>query len=159
MDEVGLGELGERGVDGEAADKLGEEAVADEVLHLDGDRALLLAVGGAFALHVGDLRRARRHVGAEADPRLGRAPRHELRQPGEGAAADEEDVGGVDRDEVGARRLAAAALGHVDDGALEHLEERLLDALARDVARHRDRVGLPRELVDLVDVHDAHLRG
>ena len=37
-------------------------------------------------------------------------------------------------------------------------EQRLLDALAGDVARDRRVVGLPRDLVDLVDVDDPALR-
>ena len=43
-------------------------------------------------------------------------------------------------------------------GALEDLEERLLDALARDVARDRRVVRLAGDLVDLVDVDDPGLR-
>src|SRR5690606_3385722 len=43
------------------------------------------------------------------------------------------------------------------DRALEDLEERLLHALPRDVARDRRVLGLARDLVDLVDVDDAGL--
>ncbi len=42
-------------------------------------------------------------------------------------------------------------------GALEDLQERLLDALARHVARDRRVVGLAGDLVDLVDVDDPRL--
>ena len=42
-------------------------------------------------------------------------------------------------------------------GALEDLEERLLHALARHVARDREVLGLAGHLVDLVDVDDADL--
>ena len=41
--------------------------------------------------------------------------------------------------------------------ALEDLQQRLLDALAGDVARDRRVVGLARDLVDLVDVDDPGL--
>ena len=53
--------------------------------------------------------------------------------------------------------LAAALRRDVGDGALEDLEQRLLDALARDVAGDRGVVCLARDLVDLVDVDDPAL--
>ena len=98
-------------------------------------------------------------VGLEADrPAVVReAPLDDLVQPLEGAAADEEDVRGVDLDEVLVRVLAAALRRHVGDGALDDLEQRLLHALAGDVAGDRWVVALARDLVDLVDVDDAAL--
>ncbi len=75
----------------------------------------------------------------------------------EGAAQDEEDVRGVDLDEVLVGMLAAALRRHVGDGALEDLEQALLHALAGDVAGDRGVVRLARDLVDLVDVDDAAL--
>jgi hypothetical protein len=53
--------------------------------------------------------------------------------------------------------LAAALRRHRGGRALENLEQRLLDSLARDVARDRRVVGLARDLVDLVDVDDPGL--
>ena len=44
------------------------------------------------------------------------------------------------------------------DGAFHDLQQRLLHALARHVARDRRVVGLAADLVDLVDVDDAALR-
>ena len=76
----------------------------------------------------------------------------------EGAAADEQDVGGVDLQELLLRVLAAALGRHVGDRALDDLEQRLLHALAGDVAGDRRVVALARDLVDLVDVDDAALR-
>ena len=55
------------------------------------------------------------------------------------------------------RVLASALRRHRGDRALEDLQQRLLDALARDVARDRRVVRLPRDLVDLVDVDDPGL--
>ena len=75
----------------------------------------------------------------------------------EGAAADEEDVGGVDLEEVLVGMLASALRGHVGDATFDDLQERLLHALAGDVARDAGVVGLARNLVDLVDVDDAAL--
>ena len=79
-------------------------------------------------------------------------------RPDERAAADEQDVGGVDLQELLLRVLAAALGRHVADRALDDLEQRLLHALAGDVARDRRVVALARDLVDLVDVDDAALR-
>jgi hypothetical protein len=82
----------------------------------------------------------------------------DLIEADEGAAADEEDVGRVDLQEVLLRVLAAALGRHVGDGALDDLEQRLLHALARHVARDARVVALAADLVDLVDVDDAALR-
>ena len=81
----------------------------------------------------------------------------DLLQAGEGAAADEQDVGGVDLDELLVRVLAPALGRDVGPRALEDLEQRLLDALAGDVAGDRRAVRLAGDLVDLVDVDDAGL--
>ena len=87
-----------------------------------------------------------------ADPLL-----DDLLEPVEGAAADEQDVRRVDLDEVLVGVLAAALRRDVGDGPLEDLEQRLLDALAGDVAGDRRVVRLARDLVDLVDVDDPAL--
>ncbi len=55
------------------------------------------------------------------------------------------------------RVLAAALRRNARHRPLEDLEERLLDALARHVARDRRVVRLARDLVDLVDVDDPGL--
>ena len=55
-------------------------------------------------------------------------------------------------------RVLAAALGrHATPGALEDLQQRLLHALAGDVAGDRRVLGLAGDLVDLVDVDDPGL--
>ena len=99
----------------------------------------------------------RADLGAEADRVLADPARDDLVEPGERAAADEQDVRRVDREELLVRVLAPALRRHRRDRALEDLEERLLDALARDVARDRRVVRLARDLVDLVDVDDPGL--
>ena len=97
-------------------------------------------------------------VGAEAERGLPDAALDDLIEPDERAAADEEDVGRVDLQEVLLRVLASALRRNVGDGALDDLQERLLHALARDVARDAGVVALAADLVDLVDVDDAALR-
>ncbi len=53
--------------------------------------------------------------------------------------------------------LAAALRRHVGDGAFQDLQQRLLDALTRDVAGDRGVLVLAADLVDFVDVDDALL--
>ena len=69
-------------------------------------------------------------VGAEAERLLADAALDDLLEPDERAAADEEDVGRVDLQEILLRVLAAALGRHVGDRALDDLEQRLLHALA-----------------------------
>src|SRR3546814_20142576 len=79
-------------------------------------------------------------------------------RPGERAAADEHDVGGVDLQELLLGLLAPALRRHGGGGALHDLEERMLDALARDVAGDGGIVRLAAALVALVDIDAAALR-
>src|ERR1700694_5415624 len=75
----------------------------------------------------------------------------------EDAAADEQDVGRVDLEELLVGMLAAALRWNVGDVALQDLEQRLLHAFSRHVTRDRRVVRLARDLVDLVDVDDPAL--
>ena len=75
----------------------------------------------------------------------------------EGAAADEEDLRGVDLNHGLAGILAAALGGHACHGALDELEQRLLHAFAGHVARDRRVLALASDLVDFVKVDDASL--
>jgi hypothetical protein len=81
-----------------------------------------------------------------------------LSRPANAPPHDEQDVAGVDLQELLLRVLAPALRRHAGDGALDQLEQRLLHALARHVAGDRRVLGLARDLVDLVDVDDALLR-
>ena len=73
----------------------------------------------------------------------------------ESASADEQDVRRVDLDEFLVGVLASALGRHVDHRSLENLEQGLLYALARHVARDRRVVALAGDLVDLVDKDDS----
>jgi hypothetical protein len=81
-----------------------------------------------------------------------------LSSPANAPPTDEQDVPGVDLQEFLLRMLATALGRHAGDGAFDQLEQGLLHALARDVARDRRVLALARDLVDLVDVDDAGLR-
>ena len=82
-------------------------------------------------------------------------------QVGEGAGGDEQDVLGVDHHEVVLVPVLRDVERHEDLAPLEQLEQRLLHALAADVARAgagARALAAARDLVDLVDEDDAALR-
>src|SRR6266542_203859 len=78
-------------------------------------------------------------------------------QAGEGAPADEQDVRGVDLDELLVRMLPAALRRHGGGGPLQDLQQGLLDSLTGDVTGDRRVLALASDLVDLVDVDDPGL--
>ena len=75
----------------------------------------------------------------------------------ERAAADEQNVLGVDLNELLIGMLASALGRNVGNRTLQNLEQRLLDALARNVAGDGAVFTLARDLVDFVDIDDASL--
>ena len=130
----------------QAADEFGDQTELEQIFRLDVAEDLAgLAV----------LRRL--HLGAEADRGGPAACRDDLLEAGKGAAANEQDVGGVDLQEFLLGMLAAALRRHRGDGALHDLQQGLLHAFARDVAGDRGVVGLAADLVDFVDIDDAAL--
>ena len=82
----------------------------------------------------------------------------DLVEADEGAAADEQDVGGVDLDELLVRMLAAALRRHVATVPSRIFSSACCTPSPRDVAGDRRVVALAADLVDLVDVDDAALR-
>src|SRR4051812_2928498 len=145
-DEVVTGQLMDGAHDREAADELRDEPVVDEILRqaLLEDLALVLVGLG------GDRR-------AEPDALVAHAALDDLVEIRERAAADEQDVRRVDRQELLVRVLAATLRRNGGGRALEDLQQGLLHALAGHIARDRRVVGLAGDLVDLVDVDDPRL--
>ena len=105
LDQRRLVELVERRHDRQPADELGNQAELDQVLGL-GARAAAIVM---FLRSSGT-----RDFGAEADAGLRRALADDLLQPVERAAADEQDVGRVDLDELLVRMLAPALRRNAD---------------------------------------------
>src|SRR3989440_5278919 len=141
-------ELIEGGHHRQTPDELRDQAVLDQVLGLDVVEQI------APVRAVIDVA----HLGGEADTALLRPVENDLLEAREGAAANEQDIAGVDLQEFLLRVLAAALRRDRRDRALDELQQRLLHALARDVAGDRGVVRLARDLVDLIDVDDAGLR-
>src|SRR5208337_5606371 len=92
---------------------------------------------------------------AEAQSLFADASPHNFLQTDEGAAADEQDVRGIDGREFLVRMLAPTLRRNVRDRAFQNLEQRLLYALARHVAGDRRVLDLASDLVDFVDIDDA----
>ncbi len=101
---------------------------------------------------------ARRLAGAEAHGALADAPADDALQADKGAAADEQNIGGVDRRELLVRMLASALGRNIGDRSFQDLQQRLLHALAADIAGNRRILVLAPDLVDLVDIDDSGLR-
>src|SRR5687767_4886184 len=147
-DERFLIERVERDAHRQTSHQLGDESVTQEIVRLDlGKRALLGLVRPA----------AQDLFLREADLPASGACLDDLVETVERAPADEQDVLGVDLDVFLLRVLASTLRWYRSDGAFEDLEQRLLHALARDVARDAGVFRLARDLVDLVDVDDAAL--
>src|ERR1700736_5395034 len=139
-------EILQRGDHRQPANELRDQAVLQQILGLD--------VTEDFA---GTAIFRRQHLGCETDRRRAPAGGNDLLQPRERAAADEENVGGVDLQELLLRMLAAALRRNRGNRALHDLQKRLLHALPRDVPGDRRVVGFAADLVDLVDIDDAAL--
>src|SRR6266540_4160506 len=146
LDEVLTLKLVDGGDNRQPTDELGDQTVREQILRHHVRQQLR-----------GHVVVARANVGAEADRVLARALADDLLEPRERAAADEQDVRRVDRQELLVRVLAPALRRHRGHRPLEDLQQRLLHALAGDVARDRRVVRLARDLVDLIDVDDPGL--
>src|SRR5882724_10063194 len=145
-DQRRLVELLEGGDDREPAHELGDQPELEQVLGL---HLVQEVAHGALVLAA--------YIGAEAHSLDPDAPADDVVEADEGPPADEQDVGRVDLQELLLGMLAAALGRDAGGRPFDDLEQRLLHALARHVARDRGVVALARDLVDLVDVDDAAL--
>src|SRR5699024_7035022 len=97
------------------------------------------------------------HLGAEANTLLADTVADDLLDAIERAAADKEDVGGVDLDKVLMRVLASALRRNVCRRTFEHFVQCLLYALARYVSGDGRVFRLTCDFINLIDVNDAAL--
>ncbi len=146
-DESFFVEMGDRSHHGETTDELGNEPELHQVLGQDMTEELGVVPFGGFA-----------HFGPEAHALATDAVLDDGVHAGKGAAADEEDVGGVDLNEFLMGVLAPPLWRYRRRGALQDLEQSLLDAFAGNVTGDRRVLRFASDLVDLVDVDDACLR-
>src|ERR1700760_3517606 len=113
----------ERGDDRQTADEFGDQAVLQEVFRFDVTENL--ASTAIFRRH---------HLRGETDRGRTAARRDDLLEAREGAAADEEYIGGVYLQELLLRMLAAALRGNRSHGSFRVLQQCLPNALARHIA-------------------------
>ena len=131
----------------QASDKLGDHAELDQILRLD-QLQVLVRMGVLLPL---DVRPEPHRV--LVDP-----PGDDLVEPFERPAADEQDVARVDVDQALLGVFPPAFRRNAGDGSFQDLQQGLLHAFARHVARDRRAFALARDLVDLVDVDDPAFR-
>ncbi len=81
--------------------------------------------------------------------------RDELIQSDEGAATNEQNVGGVDANVFLFGMLATTFRRYVADGPFNQFQESLLHAFARHIPGDRSALGLAADFVDLIDIDDA----
>ena len=136
----------QHGDDRQTADKLGDEAELDKVVGFDLPQQSLFSLAGVI------LQRT-----AKAQCGLVGAAEDILIQTVERTAADEEDVGGVDLDELLLGVLAAALRGNIADGAFQDLQQSLLHTFTAHVAGDGGIFTLAGDLVDLINIDDTDL--
>ena len=141
-----LVELAERRDHRQASDEFRNQAEFEQIFRLN----LIEQLGDGARI-------AMRQVGAEAHRLARDPPADDVVEADESAAADEQDIGGIDLQEFLLRMLAAALGRDARHRALDNLEQGLLHAFAGDVAGDRRVVALARDLVDFVDINDAAL--
>ena len=93
----------------------------------------------------------------ESERALFRPRLDDLIQTAERAAADKQDVGGVDLDELLMRMLAAALRRNVCNRALQHFQQCLLNALTADIAGDGRIFALPRDFINFIDINNTAL--
>ena len=144
--EVFLVQLRKRGDDRDTTDEFRDHAILMQVFgqHLSEQSCV------CFLLGLG-------HVRSETDVGLTDALCDDLRQADERTAEDEQDVRGIDRNELLLRMLATTLWRDACLAAFHDLQQCLLHAFTRNVARDRNVFSLACDLVDLVDVDDADL--
>src|SRR5439155_12389390 len=100
----------ERGQNRQPADKLRNHAKLKQV------------VAGDFAEELTQVVLALFRIAAKTDGFTANAASDDIVQPDKGAAADEENIGGIDLDVLLLGVLAAALRRNVADGAFQHLK-------------------------------------
>src|SRR5262249_9184925 len=128
LDECSFVEIIEDADDGQTADEFRDQAEADKILRFGFLQQLSVTLAGFGKLALFLL------AGAEAHGLFADTTGHNLFQADESAAADKQDVGGIDRCEFLVRMLASTLRRHVGDGAFKNLEKSLLNAFTANVA-------------------------
>jgi hypothetical protein len=106
--------------DRQATNEFGYQSVADQILRLN----LVQQLADALLLFAGF------HIGHEADATLRRAVHNDLFETGKCAAADEQNIAGIDLQELLLRMLPATLWRHRGDRAFAPDTSRVIDGLS-----------------------------
>ena len=82
---------------------------------------------------------------------------NDLVESNERTTANEEDIRSIELDVFLVGVLAATLRWNISNGALQNLQERLLNALTRHVACNRYVIGLAANFINFIDVNDTTL--
>ena len=97
------------------------------------------------------------NIGAKAQRGRAGALGNHLFQTVKSAAADEQDVGGIDLNKFLLGMLSAALRRHVGDGAFQNFQQCLLHAFTADITGNGGVFGLAGNLVDFIHIDDTAL--
>ncbi len=145
--QIVFGQIVQCGHHRQAADKFGNHPEFDQVFRLD--RMDIMPCLEALALFL---------LTVESDHPFAHAALDDVIQPHKGATANEQDVFRIDRNGFLLRMLAPALRRHVGNSTFENLEQPLLHALARYIARDGHVFGAAGDFVNFVNIDDAHFR-
>src|SRR5690606_21175314 len=132
LDECGFIQLVQRRDDRQAADELGNQTELDQIVRLHYPQGFADLLAQILAAN----------LGIEADATLGGTSLDDFLQARERTATDEQDIARIDLQELLLRMLAPTLRRNRCNSTLDQLEQCLLHALARHVARDRRVVGL-----------------
>ena len=131
----------------ETADKFGNEAEFQEILRLH----LLQELCHVFFILLLDIR-------TESHDALGETAVNDLVNACKGAAADEEDIGGVNLDHFLVRMLPAALGRYTGHGAFQNLQQGLLHPFAGYIPGDGGVFRFPCDFIDFIDIDNAPFR-
>mmetsp|Transcript_14655 Transcript_14655/g.41790 ORF Transcript_14655/g.41790 Transcript_14655/m.41790 type:complete len:268 (+) Transcript_14655:1325-2128(+) len=141
--------------DRKASDELGDEAIVDEIPLLSLQHGVRVALGDRGRC-VGRLQ-CRANWVPKAYAAGGQPLGNQLVQPDKRPTTNEQDVRGIDRNELSSGILPSSFFWNVHDRTLEHPQQRLLNALATHIAGDAHRVRLAGDFINFVNIHDSVL--
>ncbi len=97
-------------------------------------------------------------VGIESNSAFAQSFGDDFFQMDKGSSDDEQDILGIDADILLIGVLAAAFGRNVGDCSFDDFEEGLLDPFAGDIAGDGDIAGRLADLIDFIDIDNAHFR-
>src|SRR2546423_12240053 len=98
------------------------------------------------------------YFGVEAQRFVSQAAFDHFLETDKSAPTNEQDVAGIDREELLMRMLASTLRRHIGDRPFQNLQQRLLHAFTGNVSCDRRVLVFSANLVDFIDIDDPLLR-